>query len=65
MADDRERATRDFAVLTPQAINLCIVRSEMQADNFEFKLVMIQMLQIMGQFNGLPYEDPHLHLKLF
>ena len=23
------------------------------------------MLQTMGQFNGLPNEDPHLHLKLF
>ncbi|XP_052291700.1 uncharacterized protein LOC127900585 [Citrus sinensis] len=26
---------------------------------------MFQMLQTVGQFNGLPSEDPHLHLKLF
>ena len=26
---------------------------------------MFQMLQIVGQFNGQPSKDPHLHLKLF
>ena len=37
----------------------------MEAANFELKPVMFQMLQTMGQFNGLSSEDPHLHLKLF
>ena len=37
----------------------------MQANNLEFKPVMFQMLQTVGQFNGLPSEDPHLQLKLF
>ena len=37
----------------------------MEAVNFELKPVMFQMLQTVGQFNGLPNEDPHLHLKLF
>ena len=23
------------------------------------------MLQTVGQFNGLPFKDPYLHLKLF
>ena len=27
--------------------------------------MMFQMLQTVGQFNGPPDEDPHLHLKLF
>ena len=35
MADDR-----DYTVLTPQAINLGIVKPEVQADNFELKPVM-------------------------
>ncbi|XP_062089545.1 uncharacterized protein LOC133796079 [Humulus lupulus] len=26
---------------------------------------MFQMLQTVGQFNGIPTEDPHLHLRLF
>ncbi|KAH9667508.1 hypothetical protein KPL70_021064 [Citrus sinensis] len=65
MANDRDRAIRDCAVLTPQAIHLGIVRPDVQADNFELKLMMFQMLQTVGQFNGLPSEDLHLHLKLF
>ena len=52
-------------MLTPQAIIHRIVRPEVQADNFELKPVMFQMLQTVGQFNGLPSEDPHLHRKLF
>lgn len=27
--------------------------------------MMFQMLQTVGQFSGLPHEDPHLHLKQF
>ncbi|XP_052299243.1 uncharacterized protein LOC127902982 [Citrus sinensis] len=65
MANDRDRAIRDYAVLTPQAIHPGIVRPDVQADNFELKPVMFQMLQTVGQFNGLSFEDPHLHLKLF
>ena len=65
MTDDRDRAIRDYAVLTPQAIHPGIVRPDVHVDNFELKLVMFQMLQTVGQFNELPSEDPHLHLKLF
>ena len=65
MADDRDRAIRDYAVLTPQVVHPGIVRPKVEATNFELKPVMFQILQTMGQFNGLPTEDPHLHLKLF
>ena len=37
----------------------------MEAANFKLKPVIFQMLQTVGQFNGLPNEDPHIHLKLF
>ncbi|KAH9678667.1 hypothetical protein KPL71_025809 [Citrus sinensis] len=65
MANDRDRAIRDYTVLTPQAIHPGIVKPDVQAENFELKPVMFQMLQTVGQFNGLPSEDPHLHFKLF
>ncbi|KAH9751859.1 hypothetical protein KPL71_014474 [Citrus sinensis] len=65
MANDRDRAIRDYAVLTPQAIHPEIVRPDVQADNFKLKPVIFQMPQNVGQFNSLPSEDPHLHLKLF
>ncbi|KAH9680012.1 hypothetical protein KPL71_026373 [Citrus sinensis] len=65
MADDRDRAIRDYAVLTPQVVHPGIVIPEVEAANFELKPMMFQMLQIVGQFNGLTFEDPHLHLKLF
>ena len=65
MANDRDRAIRDYAVLTPQAIHPEIVKPDVQTDNFELKPMMFQMLQTMGQFNGLSSEDLHLHLKLF
>ncbi|KAH9649078.1 hypothetical protein KPL70_025843 [Citrus sinensis] len=65
MADDRDMAIRDYAVLTPQVVLPGIVRPEVEAANFELKPMMFQMLQTVSQFNGLPYEDPHIHLKLF
>ena len=45
-------------MLIPQVMHPGIVRHEVQAGNFEFKPVMFQMLQTVGQFNGLPSEDP-------
>ncbi|KAH9670524.1 hypothetical protein KPL70_017015 [Citrus sinensis] len=65
MADDIDRAIKDYVVLTPQVVHPGIVRLEVEATNFELKPVMFQILQIVGQFNGLPSEDPHIHLKLF
>ncbi|XP_015382752.1 uncharacterized protein LOC107175648 [Citrus sinensis] len=65
MANDRDRAIRDYTVLTPQVVHLGIIRPEVEAANFELKPMMFQMLQTVGQFNGLPNGDHHLHLKLF
>ena len=65
MADDRDRVIRDYVVLTPQVKHPGIITLEVEAVNFELKPVMFQMLQTVGQFNGLPNEDHHLHIKLF
>ena len=64
-ADDRDKVIRDYDVLTPQVVHPGIVRPEVEVAYVELKPVMFQMLQTVGQFNGLPSEDPHLHLKLF
>ena len=44
MADDRDRAIKDYVVLTPQVVHLGIVRPEVKVANFELKPVMFQML---------------------
>ncbi|KAA3473733.1 Imidazoleglycerol-phosphate dehydratase [Gossypium australe] len=46
-------------------LNPGIRRPDIEATQFELKPVMFQMLQMVGQFSGMPMEDPHLHLQLF
>ncbi|PON61447.1 hypothetical protein PanWU01x14_145670, partial [Parasponia andersonii] len=65
MADDRDRAIREYVIHILIGLNPGIVRPEIQAPQFKLKTVMFQMLQIVGQFSGVPTEDPHLHLQLF
>ncbi|PON39152.1 hypothetical protein PanWU01x14_307220, partial [Parasponia andersonii] len=65
MADDRDGAIREYAIPILNGLNPGIVRPEIQAPQFELKPVMFQMLQTVGQFSGVPTEDPHLHLRLF
>ncbi|XP_060969783.1 uncharacterized protein LOC133037007 [Cannabis sativa] len=62
LADDRVRAIREYAAPMFNELNPRIVRPEIQAPQFELKPVMFQMLQTVGQFSGMPTEDPHLHL---
>ena len=65
LADDRNRAIREYAVPALYGLNPGIIRPEIQAPQFELKPVMFQMLQIIGQFSKMPTEDLHLHLRLF
>ncbi|XP_062104114.1 uncharacterized protein LOC133815274 [Humulus lupulus] len=65
LADDRARAIREYAAPMFNELNPGIVRPEIQAPQFELKPVMFQMLQTVGQFSGLPTEDPHLHIRSF
>ncbi|XP_016690708.1 uncharacterized protein [Gossypium hirsutum] len=63
--DDRGRPIREHVVPILDDLNLGIVRPHIQAQLFELKPVIFQMLQTIGQFSGLPTEDPRLHLRLF
>ena len=40
MADNRDRAIRDYAVLAPRVIHPGIVRPKVEDANFELKLMM-------------------------
>ncbi|KAL4281737.1 hypothetical protein GQ457_03G019570 [Hibiscus cannabinus] len=46
-------------------LNPGIVTLEIQAAQFELKLVMFNMLNSIGQFGGSPYEDARKHLRSF
>ncbi|KAA3480866.1 aspartic proteinase CDR1-like [Gossypium australe] len=63
--DDRDRPTREHELPILDELKLGIVKPHIQAQHFELKPVMFQMLQTIGQFSGLPTEDPRLHLRLF
>ncbi|KAI3701847.1 hypothetical protein L6452_27238 [Arctium lappa] len=65
IADDKERGIRDYATPEFDQLKSGILRPHITAQNFEPKPVMFQMIQAMGQFRGLPSEDPHSHLKSF
>ena len=62
---DQNRALQEFAVPHLEGLNASIVRPQITANNFELKPVMFQMLQAIGSFNGLPNEDPNMHLLNF
>ncbi|KAI3707463.1 hypothetical protein L6452_26005 [Arctium lappa] len=65
IADDKERGIRDYATPEFDQLKSGILRPNIVAQTFELKPVMFQMIQAMGQFGGLPSEDPHSHLKSF
>ena len=48
MADDRDRTIRDYAIPMLHGLHPSIVRPKIQAQQFELKPVMFQMLQTVG-----------------
>lgn len=65
IVNDMARNIRDYVVLDPNAMNICIILPEIIVDQFEFKSMMFKMLQFIGQYSGGTNEDPHLHLRKF
>ena len=65
MADNPPRTNQDYARPTFDGIAPTIVKPPIEANNFEIKSVVIQLLQQYCQFDGLPDEDPHAHIKTF
>ncbi|XP_038981145.1 uncharacterized protein LOC120110395 [Phoenix dactylifera] len=68
MADNQDnqnkRLLSDYAVSNVNGAQPSIVRPTVNANNFEIKPGLIQMVQ-QEQFGGGPVEDPHAHLANF
>nr|CAN69639.1 hypothetical protein VITISV_040272 [Vitis vinifera] len=57
------RALKDYSI--PNVGVLSIQRPPIQANNFEIKLAIIQMIRSSVQFGGLANDDPNLHIANF
>ncbi|KAJ4717050.1 DNA-directed DNA polymerase [Melia azedarach] len=62
---ENQRALRDYAIPTVNGASTSIRRPAIQANNFEIKPAIIQMIQTSVQFNGLAHEDPNAHIANF
>ena len=58
--ENLEKALRDYA-LPPAGIPLVIRRPTIQENNFEVKLITLQLIQNI-QLMGCPNEDPNKHI---
>ena len=63
--DDDTKALEEFSLPVLDKLHSSILRPPIEANSFELKPVMFQMLQIVGQCAGLEHEDPHTHLLNF
>ena len=65
MADQEQKALRDYAMPSVNGATSSIRRPAIQANNFEIKPAIIQMIQQTIQFGGLSQEDPNVHIANF
>ncbi|KAM0035726.1 hypothetical protein Hdeb2414_s0015g00449901 [Helianthus debilis subsp. tardiflorus] len=63
MAD--QRTLMDYLRPTVGNLGAASNAPNVDANNFELRPHLIQMLQISATFPGLPDEDPHLHITNF
>ncbi|GKV38977.1 hypothetical protein SLEP1_g46823 [Rubroshorea leprosula] len=59
------RTLGSYATPSLEGIASSIKRLAIQANNFEIKPAIIQMIQQTVQFSGLPNENPYLHIASF
>ena len=62
--EQEQRALRDYFRLIVNDNYSRIHRQPINANNFELKTALINMVQ-QNQYRGLPHEDPNVHLTTF
>ncbi|KAL4317855.1 hypothetical protein GQ457_18G008300 [Hibiscus cannabinus] len=59
------RIVRDYLAEDLEGLNPAITMPDFEAEHFELKPVMLNMLNTLGQFEGTPNENARQHLKSF
>ncbi|KAK9008548.1 hypothetical protein V6N11_075437 [Hibiscus sabdariffa] len=59
------RTVRDYLAEDLEGLNPAVTMPEFEAEHFELKPVMFNMLNTLGQFGGSPTENARQHLKSF
>ncbi|KAK8600528.1 hypothetical protein V6N12_050381 [Hibiscus sabdariffa] len=59
------RTVRDYLAKDLEGLNPAVTTPEFEAEHFELKPVMFNMLNTLGQFGGSPAENARQHLKSF
>ncbi|KAL4296664.1 hypothetical protein GQ457_12G013890 [Hibiscus cannabinus] len=59
------RTVRDYLAEDLEGLNPAVTMPEFEAEHFELKQVMFNMLNILGQFGGSPTENARHHFKSF
>jgi hypothetical protein len=58
-------ALKDFALPQVTGIRLVIKKPRIEANNFEIKPVILQIIQTSVHFYGLPSDDPNVYIASF
>ncbi|KAL4386064.1 hypothetical protein GQ457_09G019820 [Hibiscus cannabinus] len=59
------RTVRDYLAEDLEGLNPAVTMPDFEAEHFELKLVMFNMLNTLGQFGGTPNENARQHVKSF
>ncbi|KAK8572960.1 hypothetical protein V6N12_029000 [Hibiscus sabdariffa] len=62
---DGQETVRDYLAEDLEGLNPAVTIPEFEAEHFELKPVMFNMLNTLGQFGGSPAENARQHLKSF
>ncbi|KAL4362316.1 hypothetical protein GQ457_04G023090 [Hibiscus cannabinus] len=59
------RTVRDYLAEDLEGLNPAVTMTDFEAEHFELKPVMFNMLNTLGQFGGTPNENARQHVKSF